>query len=87
MAVSEITPDVRLFPLRPNIYRNRSNPSVRASTLPSPSISIDSSSNSLEFEPKKLLYPSEDDAFIGCEDVQSRKIITDKYFERQRFSI
>ena len=87
MAVSEITPDVRLFPLRPNIYRNRSNPSVRASTLPSPSISIDSSPNSLEFEPKNLLDPSEDDAFIGCEDVQNRKIITDKYFERQRFSI
>lgn len=87
MAVSEITPDVRLFPLRPNIYRNRSNPSVRASTLPSPSISIDRSPNSLEFEPKKLLDPSEDDAFIGPEDIQNRKIITDKYFERQRFSI
>ena len=87
MAVSEITPDIRLFPLRPNIYRNRSNPSVRASTVPSPSISIDSSFNSLEFETNKLLDPSVDNAFAKCEDVQNRKIITDKYFERQRFSI
>ena len=87
MAVSEITPDVRLFPLRPNMYRNRSNPSVRASTLPSPSISIDRSLNSLEVESSKLLDPSVNDAFTGCEDVQKRKITTDKYFERQRFSI
>ena len=83
MAVSEITPDVRMSPLKPNIYRNRSNPSVRASTLPSPSISIDRSPDSLEVEFNKLLDPSVNDAFTGCEDVQNRKITTDKYFERQ----
>jgi hypothetical protein len=87
VAVSEITPDVRLFPLRPNIYRNRSKPSVRASTLPSPSISIESSPNVLEVESNKLPDPSANDPNTGCGDIQNRKIITDKYFERHRFSI